>query len=50
MHERNRDRAFSHCRCYTFDVAISHITRRENPREAGFKQVWPTSEGPVRSA
>ena len=50
MHERNRDRAFSHCRRYTFDVAAAHITRRENPWEAGFKQVWPTSERPVRSA
>jgi len=50
MHERNRDRAFSHCRRYTFDVAASHITRRENPWEAGFEQVWPTREGPVRSA
>ena len=50
MHERKRDRAFAHCRRYTFDVAASHITRRKNPWEAGFEQVWSTGEGPVRSA
>src|SRR6267378_6855568 len=50
MHERNRDRAFPHCRRNALDVAASHITRRENSWEAGFEQVWPTSQRPVRSA
>jgi hypothetical protein len=50
MHERNHDRAFPHGRRNAFDVAASHVTGRENSWEAGFEQVWPTSQRPVRSA
>lgn len=47
MHERNRDRAFTDCRGYTFYAAAANVTDGEDAGTAGFEQMRRTGEGPA---
>lgn len=47
--ERDRDRSFPDRRRYAFDIACTNIPRGKNTGQAGFQQVGPATERPVRA-
>ena len=48
MDERDRDRAFAHCRGDAFDVAPAYVTDRKHPGKACFEEMRFPCERPAR--
>ena len=46
--ERDRDRAFAHCRSDAFDVAPAHVTDRKHCGKARFEEMRRPHERPFR--
>src|SRR5438046_2846645 len=50
VNKRDRGRPFTDRRRNAFDIACTNISRGKNTGQAGFQQVGPATEGPVRAA
>ena len=48
MYEGDRNRSFTHCRCYALEAASANIAYREYSGQTCFEQMWSTRQRPLR--